>query len=191
MAATSDFPTNLDIILDVPVKLTVELGSCQMPMRDVLRLTTGSVVQLDKVADAPVDLFVNQKLVARGEVVRRRGSIRHQNHRGHRRRLVIRTLLQLAVVALWGFALDIRLRAAPAPGGATNLANLAGLDSPIAGAGTSLLRMLGALILVLALFGLAVWCVRHSQRLGLRAQAPSPAAGARGALAELPAFRST
>jgi len=69
MAATSDFPTNLDIILDVPVKLTVELGSCQMPMRDVLRLTTGSVVQLDKVADAPVDLFVNQKLVARGEVV--------------------------------------------------------------------------------------------------------------------------
>jgi flagellar motor switch protein FliN len=69
MAANSDFPTNLDIILDVPVKLTVELGSCQMPMRDVLRLTTGSVVQLDKVADAPVDLFVNQKLVARGEVV--------------------------------------------------------------------------------------------------------------------------
>ena len=69
MAATADFPTNLDIILDVPVKLTVELGSCQMPMRDVLRLTTGSVVQLDKVADAPVDLFVNQKLVARGEVV--------------------------------------------------------------------------------------------------------------------------
>ncbi len=69
MSATADFPTNLDIILDVPVKLTVELGSCQMPMRDVLRLTMGSVVQLDKVADAPVDLFVNQKLVARGEVV--------------------------------------------------------------------------------------------------------------------------
>jgi flagellar motor switch protein FliN len=69
MSATAEFPTNLDIILDVPVKLTVELGSCQMPMRDVLRLAMGSVVQLDKVADAPVDLFVNQKLVARGEVV--------------------------------------------------------------------------------------------------------------------------
>jgi len=69
MNVAADFPNNLDIILDVPVKLTVELGSCQMPMRDVLRLTTGSVVQLDKVADAPVDLFVNQKLVARGEVV--------------------------------------------------------------------------------------------------------------------------
>ena len=64
-----EFPTNLEVLLDVPVKLTVELGTCQMPMRDVLQLSVGSVVQLDKVADAPVDLFVNQKLVARGEVV--------------------------------------------------------------------------------------------------------------------------
>lgn len=60
---------NLDILLDIPVGLTVELGSCHLPMRDVLQLTVGSVVQLDKVADAPVDLHVNQKLVARGEVV--------------------------------------------------------------------------------------------------------------------------
>ncbi len=64
-----EFPTNLDVILDVPVKLTVELGSCHLTMRDVLQLAVGSVIQLDKVADAPVDLFVNQKLVARGEVV--------------------------------------------------------------------------------------------------------------------------
>jgi flagellar motor switch protein FliN/FliY len=64
-----DNPANLDLLMDVPVKLSVELGSCHMPMREVLQLTTGSVVQLDKVADAPVDLFVNQKLVARGEVV--------------------------------------------------------------------------------------------------------------------------
>jgi flagellar motor switch protein FliN len=64
-----DNPTNLDLLMDVPVKLSVELGSCHMPMREVLQLTTGSVVQLDKVADAPVDLYVNQKLVARGEVV--------------------------------------------------------------------------------------------------------------------------
>jgi flagellar motor switch protein FliN/FliY len=69
MNPTADAHTNLDIILDVPVKLTVELGSCFLPMRDVLQLTVGSVVQLDKVADAPVDLFVNQKVVARGEVV--------------------------------------------------------------------------------------------------------------------------
>ena len=69
MAATSDFPTNLDIILDVPVKLTVELGSCQLPMRDVLELTAGSVVQLLQHASDPVGLYVNDKLVAYGEVV--------------------------------------------------------------------------------------------------------------------------
>ena len=60
-------PANLEILLDVPVKLTVELGSCQMPMRDVLQLNLGSVVQLDKISNTPVDLYVNQKLVARGE----------------------------------------------------------------------------------------------------------------------------
>ena len=67
-AATTGTP-NLDIILDVPVKLAVELGSCQMPMREVLELAVGSVVQLDKVADEPVQLSVNRKLIARGEVV--------------------------------------------------------------------------------------------------------------------------
>jgi flagellar motor switch protein FliN/FliY len=61
--------TNLEILLDLPVQLTVELGSCQMAMRDVLQLATGSVVQLDKAADTPVDLFVNRKRFARGEVV--------------------------------------------------------------------------------------------------------------------------
>ena len=65
----TDYPANLDILLDVPVGLTVELGACKLPMRDVLNLNIGSVVQLDKVADAPVELHVNQKLVARGEVV--------------------------------------------------------------------------------------------------------------------------
>jgi len=62
-------PSNLDIVLDVPVKLTVELGSCLLPMREVLQLNIGSVVQLDKSADDPVHLSVNQKVVARGEVV--------------------------------------------------------------------------------------------------------------------------
>jgi len=64
-----DLPPNIEVLLDVPVKLSVELGSCQMSMRDVLQMAIGSVIQLDKVADAPVDLFVNQKLIARGEVV--------------------------------------------------------------------------------------------------------------------------
>lgn len=69
MPSLNDVPANLEVLLDVPVNLTVELGSCQMPMRDVLQLTVGSVVQLDKLASAPVELFVNRKLIARGEVV--------------------------------------------------------------------------------------------------------------------------
>jgi len=68
-AVAQENPTNLDILFDVPVNLTVELGSCKLPMRDVLQLNPGSVVQLDKLADEPVELLVNGKLVARGEVV--------------------------------------------------------------------------------------------------------------------------
>ncbi len=62
-------PANLNLVLDVPVSLTIELGSCQLPMKEVLHLNIGSVVQLDKPADAPVELSVNGKLIARGEVV--------------------------------------------------------------------------------------------------------------------------
>ena len=69
MNATQDYPQNLDLVLDVPVQLSVELGSCQLPMREVLQLSVGSVVQLDKAAEAPVELLVNEKLIARGEVV--------------------------------------------------------------------------------------------------------------------------
>lgn len=69
MNATDTPPANLDVLLDVPVSLTVELGGCLMPMREVLQLGVGSVVQLDKVASAPVELLVNRKLIARGEVV--------------------------------------------------------------------------------------------------------------------------
>jgi flagellar motor switch protein FliN len=69
MEATAKYPANLDVLLDVPVKLTVELGSCHVPMRDVLQLNAGSVVQLDKIAEAPVDLYVNNKKIAHGEVV--------------------------------------------------------------------------------------------------------------------------
>ena len=69
MNATLETPSNLNLVLDVPVSLTIELGGCQMPMREVLQLTIGSVVQLDKAADAPVELSINGKLIARGEVV--------------------------------------------------------------------------------------------------------------------------
>jgi flagellar motor switch protein FliN/FliY len=67
--ATQPEPPNINLLLDVPMNLTVELGSCQMPMGEVLQLAAGSVVQLDKLADDPVQLSVNKKLVAKGEVV--------------------------------------------------------------------------------------------------------------------------
>lgn len=69
MNPTAETPANLSLVLDVPVSLTIELGSCQLPMKEVLQLNVGSVVQLDKSADAPVELSVNGKLIARGEVV--------------------------------------------------------------------------------------------------------------------------
>lgn len=69
MSNTLETPPNLSILLDIPVQVTVELGSCSLSMKEVLQLAPGSVVQLDKVANAPVDLYVNEKLFARGEVV--------------------------------------------------------------------------------------------------------------------------
>jgi flagellar motor switch protein FliN/FliY len=69
MNATAENPSNLNIVLDVPVSLTIELGGCQLPMREVLQIAIGSVIQLDKAADAPVELSINGKLIARGEVV--------------------------------------------------------------------------------------------------------------------------
>ena len=65
----SDIPPNIEVVMDVPVEISVELGSCRMAMRDVLQIAAGSVIQLDKVADEPVDIFVNRKLIAKGEVV--------------------------------------------------------------------------------------------------------------------------
>jgi flagellar motor switch protein FliN/FliY len=69
MSATAESLPNLNLLLDVGVRVTVELGGCQRPMREVLQMAAGSVVQLDKPADAPVDLYVSGKLFARGEVV--------------------------------------------------------------------------------------------------------------------------
>ena len=59
----------LDVVLDVKVKVTVQLGSSQLLMRQVLELAPGSVVQLNQHASDPVGLYVNDKLVAYGEVV--------------------------------------------------------------------------------------------------------------------------
>jgi flagellar motor switch protein FliN/FliY len=55
--------------MNVPLKVTAELGTCKMLVRDILKLGQGSVVELDRLAGGPVDLLVNDRLVARGEVV--------------------------------------------------------------------------------------------------------------------------
>jgi len=61
--------TNIDLIMDVPLQITVELGKTRKTIREVLNLGPGSVVELDKLAGEPVDLLVNGKLLAKGEVV--------------------------------------------------------------------------------------------------------------------------
>lgn len=63
-----DFP-NLELILDIPLEIRVELGRSARKIREVLELGPGSVVELDKQAGEPVDILVNNKLFARGEVV--------------------------------------------------------------------------------------------------------------------------
>lgn len=59
----------LDILMDVPLEISVELGRVKMLVRDIVELTTGSIVEIDKAAGEPVDVMVNGRLVARGEVV--------------------------------------------------------------------------------------------------------------------------
>lgn len=66
-ASTSD--VNLDVILDVPVTLSMEVGRTRIPIRNLLQLNQGSVVELDRAAGEPLDVFVNGTLVAHGEVV--------------------------------------------------------------------------------------------------------------------------
>lgn len=58
-----------DLILDIPVSLSVELGRTQMKVKEVMALSPGTVIELEKAVEEPVDLYVNGKLVGRGEVV--------------------------------------------------------------------------------------------------------------------------
>lgn len=60
---------NIQLIEDVPLQVAVQLGKTQMPIKDILELGSGSIIELDKLAGEPVDLLVNGKLVAKGEVV--------------------------------------------------------------------------------------------------------------------------
>jgi flagellar motor switch protein FliN len=60
---------NLDLLLDIPLEIVVELGRTKKKISEVLELTSGSIVELDKMAGEPVDVYVNNKLIAKGEVV--------------------------------------------------------------------------------------------------------------------------
>lgn len=60
---------NLNLIMDIPLKVTVELGRTKMPVSELLNLTQGSVIELAKLAGEPMEVLVNDKLIARGEAV--------------------------------------------------------------------------------------------------------------------------
>jgi flagellar motor switch protein FliN/FliY len=67
--ADEDKEANLDLILDIPLSVTVELGRSKMLINDLLQLGQGSVIELTKLVGDPLEVLVNDKLVARGEVV--------------------------------------------------------------------------------------------------------------------------
>ncbi|MCB5196340.1 flagellar motor switch protein FliN [Deefgea salmonis] len=67
--APTNTPNNIDMILDIPVNLTVELGRTKIAIRSLLQLAQGSVVELDGMAGEPMDVLVNGCLIAQGEVV--------------------------------------------------------------------------------------------------------------------------
>lgn len=67
--AAGEQPKNIDFILDIPMKVSIYVGSTKMAIRDLLQLAQGSVIELDKLAGEPMEVMVNNKLVAKGEVV--------------------------------------------------------------------------------------------------------------------------
>lgn len=60
---------NMDFLLDIPLDLSVELGNAKIKIGDLLKLSQGSVVELNRLTDEPLEIFVNKKLMAHGEVV--------------------------------------------------------------------------------------------------------------------------
>ncbi|MEH7308465.1 flagellar motor switch phosphatase FliY [Neobacillus drentensis] len=67
--SSSSYAGNIDMLFDIPLEITVELGRTRMQIRKILELGPGAVIQLDKLAGEPVDILANNKLVAKGEVV--------------------------------------------------------------------------------------------------------------------------
>lgn len=69
MGKTSESPENIDFLLDVALTISVQVGTAKMLIKDLLQLGQGSVVELEKLAGEPMEILVNDKLIARGEVV--------------------------------------------------------------------------------------------------------------------------
>lgn len=69
MNTSADSNVNLDLIMDVELPISVRFGQTTMLLEDILKLGHGSVIELEKLAEEPVDLLVNGRLLARGEVV--------------------------------------------------------------------------------------------------------------------------
>ena len=69
MEAKSASAKNLEVVLDIPVRLSMEVGNTQIPIRNLLQLNQGSVIELDRLAGEPLDVLVNGTLIAHGEVV--------------------------------------------------------------------------------------------------------------------------
>lgn len=67
--ATKSAPRNLDFLLDVTLQVSVEVGRTRMTIQDLLQLGQGSVIELTKLAGEPLDIYINERLVARGEAV--------------------------------------------------------------------------------------------------------------------------
>lgn len=67
--ARANSEINLDVILDVPVTLSLEVGRARISIRNLLQLNQGSVVELEREAGEPLDIFINDMLIAHGEVV--------------------------------------------------------------------------------------------------------------------------
>ena len=68
-APTSNARNDIELVLDIPVQLTVELGRTRVPIKNILQLAQGSVIELDGLAGEPLDVMVNGCLIAQGEVV--------------------------------------------------------------------------------------------------------------------------
>lgn len=68
-AAAGEEMKNLDFLLDVPLQVSVEVGRSRILIKDLLQMREGFVVELDKLAGEPLDVYVNQRLIARGEAV--------------------------------------------------------------------------------------------------------------------------